>query len=190
MFKNMSKSIHATLILALLTVPAAVVAQQEGTSLELEEVLVTARKREESLQEVPISITAFSTTELRNRSVSNMKDLGMMIPNLSWIQTNSGGNGSGNLIMRGVGQRENAAFWDPGVGMYIDGVYMARVNYVDLDVMDLERIEVLRGPQGTLFGKNTIGGAVNVVSKRPGMNIPPLQKSRQAVTTGSMLAGP
>jgi iron complex outermembrane receptor protein len=135
----------------------------------LEEVVVTARKRVESLQDAPISISVFSASDLQARGVEGMEDLTRYAPNLV-VQSNPG-NGSSTAVaavyIRGVGQDDFQPTIEPGVGIYIDGVYLARSVGALLDVLDVERIEVLRGPQGTLFGRNTIGGAISVTTKKP-----------------------
>lgn len=135
----------------------------------LEEVVVTARRREESLQDAPISITAFSAADLDVRGVTQLVDLNRYTPNLM-IQNNPG-NGSSTsaaaVYIRGIGQDDFAPSVEPGVGIYVDGVYLARTVGALLDVLDVESIEVLRGPQGTLFGRNTIGGAISVTTKKP-----------------------
>lgn len=141
------------------------VAQQGGT---LEEIVVTARKREESLQETPIAVSAFSANDMEQRNLSNLMEVGNFTPNVSISATTRGAGGpSANVYIRGVGQDDFLFTTDPGVGIYIDGVYHPRTIGGVMDLLDLERVEVLRGPQGTLFGKNTIGGAINVVSAKP-----------------------
>ncbi len=143
-------------------------AQQSGAT-SLEEIVVTARKREESLQETPIAVTAFSAIDLEKRSLTNLMEVGSFVPNVSMAtgQSSSGGSNNGQVYIRGVGQSDFLFTTDPGVGIYIDGVYHPRTLGAVMDLLDLERIEVLRGPQGTLFGKNTIGGALNVIPAKP-----------------------
>jgi iron complex outermembrane recepter protein len=141
----------------------------EPASAGLEEIVVTARRREESIQDTPISIEAFTAQNLQDRNVFNVYDLAKFTPNLemSASSENSGASFAPQIYIRGVGQQEYLATSDPGVGVYIDGVYIARSVGQSPDVVDFDHIEVLRGPQGTLFGKNTIGGAINMVSKSP-----------------------
>jgi len=136
---------------------------------QVDEIIVTARKREESLQEVPISITALSAQALRERGVQTITDVARFAPNLSLEagQGISGGSSSVSVYIRGIGQNDSSPTADPGVAIYVDGVYLGRSVGALLDVIDLERVEVLRGPQGTLFGKNTIGGAISLVSAAP-----------------------
>jgi len=138
-------------------------------AFQIDEIVVTARKREESLQETPISISAFTMDDMRQRNLTNLMELSQFTPNV-FMSTAPGGSGGGNnaqIYIRGVGQTDFLFTTDPGVGIYMDGVYLPRTLGGVLDLLDLERVEVLRGPQGTLFGKNTIGGAINVISAKP-----------------------
>jgi len=135
----------------------------------LEEITVTARKMEEGLQNTPVSITALSAGALEARNLTNLSEIGNFSPNVYMSFTTGGGGSSSDamIYIRGVGQSDFLFTTDPGVGIYIDGVYYARTVGGVFDLLDLERVEVLRGPQGTVFGKNTIGGAVNMISKKP-----------------------
>ena len=130
----------------------------------IEEVVVTARKREESLMDTPLSVSAFSSSDLNRFQVDDLGDIQNIVPNLS---LNMGDAANAVIYIRGVGQRDSLSFADPGVGVYLDDVYMGRAQGSFLDVIDVERIEVLRGPQGTLYGRNTIGGAIKYVSEGP-----------------------
>ena len=133
-------------------------AQQPGADV-LEEILVTARRREESLQEVPISVVAMGGEDLEVRGLEQIEDLSARVPNVSLIGGGATGDVGSSFVMRGV----------PGVGTYIDGVWQAdSIGLLRSEFVELERVEVLRGPQGTLFGKNTTGGAINIVTARPG----------------------
>ncbi len=134
-----------------------------------EQIIVTARKREEQLQETPVAITAFTAEAIEQRSILDLSDVGDFTPNLNFSSTGTfGGTPSeATVFVRGIGQIDNAMFADPGVGIYVDGVYLARAQGAVLDLLDAERVEVLRGPQGTLFGKNTNGGALTVTSRKP-----------------------
>lgn len=144
-------------------------AQQADTGGEMADIVVTARKREERLQSVPISIAAFSGEALERRNIQAITDVSKFVPNLTLdTGARSGGGSFGSQIfIRGIGQLDYSVYADPGVGLYVDGVYVGRTQGSVLDVLDVERIEVLRGPQGTLFGRNTIGGAISVVSAKP-----------------------
>lgn len=151
--------------------PAALAQQQSraDSGPALEEIVVTARKREENLQDTPVSVSAFSGAALAERQVVNVADVGNFTPNLI-IDSASALGGSSSTIsafIRGVGQSDFNLTIDPGVGLYLDGVYISRSVGSLLDTVDLERVEVLRGPQGTLFGKNTIGGAIVLTSRQP-----------------------
>lgn len=141
---------------------------ETSTFNTLEEITVTARKREESLQDTPIAVSAFSESALEKRNLTNLMEVTSFVPNVTVSSTARGGGGpSANVYIRGVGQDDFLFTTDPGVGIYIDGVFHPRTIGGVMDLLDLERVEVLRGPQGTLFGKNTIGGAINVVSAKP-----------------------
>ncbi|MEQ8803932.1 TonB-dependent receptor [Haliea sp.] len=133
----------------------------------LEEVTVTARKTAESLQETPIAVTAFTGADLAARGVASLDEVAGFAPNVEFFASGISGSSSGQVYIRGVGQFDYLLTTDPGVGVYLDGVYLARSLGNILDLVDVERIEVLRGPQGTLYGKNTIGGAINIVARKP-----------------------
>ncbi len=141
-----------------------------GVDFGNEEILVTARLREENLQSTPVSITAYTEDSLRERSMRNLRNIGDATPNLHF-SVSGGINGAPSeaaVFIRGIGHLGTNIFQDPAVGIYVDGVYLARAQGSVFDLLDLERVEVLRGPQGTLFGKNTIGGAVSLVTTKPG----------------------
>ncbi|WP_152414697.1 TonB-dependent receptor [Blastomonas sp. AAP53] len=139
---------------------------QEGLS----EIIVTAQRRQESVQDVPIAISAFSAEQLRDQGVSNTLQLGQYVPNL--VAQNNTGIGSANAyFLRGLGSTETIATFDPPVGTYVDDIYLSRQNANNLALFDVARVEVLRGPQGTLFGRNTTGGAINVIMAEPGDTI-------------------
>ncbi len=159
---NFPLSRQACLALAALTPMSAVAAEITGT---LGEVIVTAQRREQSIQEVPVSVTAFSGMQLEERSMTSLSEIAFASPNFSFATADQQGN---LLRIRGVGQTEGSLFFDAGVAVFLDGIYLPRMRGEDLDTAGIERIEVLRGPQGTLFGKNTIGGAINIVTARPG----------------------
>jgi iron complex outermembrane receptor protein len=134
--------------------------------LVLEEVVVTARKREESLQETPVAVSAFSGENLEELGMNNIADLTRVVPNVD-MYTGNGTSGSGNIFIRGVGQRNTGVNYDSGVGVYVDGVYAARADGIVMDNVDVQSVQVLRGPQGTLFGKNTTGGAILYTTNKP-----------------------
>jgi iron complex outermembrane recepter protein len=135
----------------------------------IDDIVVTARKVSENIQDTPISITAFSAEGLEARNVDGLSGLSDFTPNLT-INTSSAFSGSSQtaaVFIRGIGQTDFTLNTDPGVGTYVDGVYISRAVGGLLDLGDVERVEILRGPQGTLFGKNTIGGAINITTRTP-----------------------
>ena len=135
----------------------------------IEAIVVTARKQSEDLQTTPVTVSAFTETALQNRGIVNNADLGNFTPNVVFDTSSSfAGADTFQAFIRGVGQSDFALNTDPGVGLYIDGVYIARAPGAVIDLLDVERVEVLKGPQGTLFGRNSIGGAVNVITRTPG----------------------
>ncbi|MHC9085474.1 TonB-dependent receptor [Luteimonas sp. RIT-PG2_3] len=139
-------------------------ADTPSSTTTLDAVTVTARKREETLQEVPVAVTAFTSDALDKLNVEDISDLGGQVPNLT-IYAARGASSTVTAYIRGVGQSDPTWGADPGVGIYLDDVYIARPQGALLDVFDVSRIEVLRGPQGTLYGKNTIGGAIKYISR-------------------------
>ncbi|WP_317930557.1 TonB-dependent receptor [Halioxenophilus sp. WMMB6] len=143
-------------------------AQRSG--FVLEEITVTARKVEENLQEVPIAVTAFSGDALERRQIDSSDDIGKITPNLQFTNNAplAGNNNSSVIFIRGVGQISARANTDPGVGLYIDDVYMGQSVGGTMEMRDIAGVQVLRGPQGTLFGRNTIGGAVLISTTQPG----------------------
>lgn len=134
--------------------------------LVLEEIIVTARKREESLQETPLAVSAYNGRTLREAGIDSMDDLNAIVPGIE-LQSGSGISGRANVFIRGVGQRNTGPNIDSGVGIYLDGIYLSRADGALLDMNDVSSVQVLRGPQGTLFGKNTTGGALVLETTRP-----------------------
>ncbi len=130
-----------------------------------EQMTVTARRREETLQDVPLAITAFDGDDLVRTAVQDITFLSQTVPNVT-IEVSRGTNTTITAFIRGVGQQDPVAGFEAGVGIYVDDVYFNRPQAAILDIYDVERIEVLRGPQGTLYGRNTIGGAIKYVTKR------------------------
>jgi iron complex outermembrane receptor protein len=139
-------------------------AQSGATSLE--EVIVTAQRREESLQDVPGAVSALTELDLERKQIGNVLDLQSSIPNIS-ISQNTGTPSGARIYLRGIGEDESRATVEPAVSMYVDGVFIGRQIGSLFDLLDIERIEVLRGPQGTLYGRNTNGGAIKIISKKP-----------------------
>ena len=144
----------------------AVMAQDEASNGSSDDVIVvTSRRREESLQDVPIAVSAFSGDELDNLGAVDLTDIEAITPNVT-LETSRSTNTTLTAFIRGVGQQDPVAGFEAGVGIYIDDVYLNRPQAALLDIYDVERVEVLRGPQGTLYGRNTIGGAVKYVTRR------------------------
>lgn len=133
----------------------------------VEKVIVSARRREESLQDVPVSVTAFSADQLAKNGVPDVTALATALPNTT-LKASRATNSTLTAFIRGVGQADPLAGFEAGVGIYIDDIYLARPQAAVADIYDVERIEVLRGPQGTLYGRNTIGGAVKYVTRKLG----------------------
>jgi iron complex outermembrane recepter protein len=144
--------------------PAAAAAAGATESAGLQEVVVTARRRIENLQDVPLTVTAVGAETLETQDVTTLADLNSFVPNMK-ISQDRATSSTINIYIRGVGQSDPLWGFDPGVGVYVDDVYMARPQAALLDVLDIDRIEVLSGPQGTLYGKNTIAGALKYVTR-------------------------
>jgi iron complex outermembrane receptor protein len=132
---------------------------------EGQNVVVTARRREENLQDVPIAVTAYSGEKLEQQGATDITDISDTTPNVT-VETSRGTNTTLTAFIRGVGQQDPVAGFEAGVGLYLDDVYLNRPQAAVLDIYDVERVEVLRGPQGTLYGRNTIGGAIKYVTRR------------------------
>ena len=147
----------------------AVAGLSTTASATLEEVVVTARKTAESLQDTPISVTALSGDRLEDMGLSRITKLQNVTPNLVFQNTPaySGAGNNAAVYIRGVGQKDFVPTIDPGVGIYVDEVYLGRSAGAVLDMIDIQQVEILRGPQGTLFGKNTIGGAISITTTKP-----------------------
>lgn len=136
---------------------------------ELEEIIVTAQRRAQRLQDVPMSVTAFSAKDVSDMGALRMANIGDMAPNFNFSDMSSIRNTK--IIVRGISSDANSIGVDQSSGMYVDGVYMGRPTTINLGLYDLERVEILRGPQGTLYGRNTIGGAINMMTKKPGKEL-------------------
>src|SRR3546814_19757230 len=122
--------------------------------------------REEKLQEVPIAVTAMDAKQIETRGIQNVGDLSALAPGLQISKTASNSTIS-QITIRGLSQINPAIYWDPAVGVYVDGVYIGKAQGGIFDIVDLERVEVLRGPQGTLYGRNTLAGQINLITSRP-----------------------
>ena len=166
-------SLRTSLCLAIAAVAAGTAGAQEpansSTARLMEEIVVNARGVEEGLQDAPIAVSAFTGETLDYRGVDSLNQIERFVPSLT-LQNNPSFGGASNsaaIYLRGVGQKEFLPTTEPGVGLYVDGVYVARSVGAILDIIDIERLEVLRGPQGTLFGRNTIGGAISIATRKP-----------------------
>ncbi len=158
-------SVRNVLLAAAITAALPVPALAQDEVAMLGDIIVTARKREESLQDVPISVSAFSGEMLEETGVADLVAIGQSMPNVT-LEASRATSSTLTAFIRGVGQQDPVAGFEGGVGIYLDDVYLARPQGTIFDVYDVERIEVLRGPQGTLYGRNTIGGAVKYVTRR------------------------
>ena len=167
---NIALKTSTAMLVALTAASAHAQSAQEANaaaSSGIEEITVTAQRREQSLQKVPIAVSAFNANELNRRQVIDTYDILRNIPNMAGNQ-NVGVGTSSSYFLRAVGNGESIATFDVPVGTYVDDVFVARQNANNFALFDVERIEVLRGPQGTLFGRNTTGGAINIVMRKPG----------------------
>ena len=146
---------------------AAQAANANQDTATVDDIVVTARRRDEQLKDVPIAVSALSAERLEQTGAVNITALQQQTPNAT-VQIARGSNSTLISFIRGVGQQDPLWGFEPGVGLYVDDVYVARPQGAVLDIFDISRIEVLRGPQGTLYGRNTIGGAIKYVTKRLG----------------------
>ena len=146
---------------------ATTAADDEGDDSATGTIVVTARRTEENVQRVPSAISAFNERTLDRIQATDTTGLQGAVPNLNIVQGRGSSNAT-NIFIRGIGQPDALQTFDPAVGVYVDDVYLSRIRGNQLDLLDLERVEVLRGPQGTLYGKNTIAGALKFVSRKPG----------------------
>lgn len=157
------KILSAAVAVASTVMSGAIYAQGAGA---LEEIVVTAQKREQSLQDTPIAIAAFDGNAIEQRGITDINDIGVMVPNVKMTPSPSNSTAT-TIAIRGSVTINPAISWEPTVGIYMDGVFIGKNLGGIFDVAELERVEVLRGPQGTLYGKNTVGGAVNLITRRP-----------------------
>ena len=163
---KLSSSLVALTVLGL---AAPAIAQTDD-----DEIIVTAQRRAQNIQDVPVSVTAISGDFLENTGAIDITDIQKVSPNTT-IEVARGSSSTLIAFIRGVGQQDPLWGFEPGVGVYVDDVYIARPQGAVLDIFDVERVEVLRGPQGTLYGRNTIGGAVKYVTKSLDMENPTLK---------------
>ncbi|AJR23851.1 TonB-dependent receptor [Sphingobium fuliginis] len=175
----------SALAVALVLSTSAAMAQDAAAPQEnvgLQDIVVTAQKRSESAQQVPIAISAVTSEALQSKGLTDIASISGQAPNVTLKSSGAFGGSSSTLFtyIRGIGQNDFGFNLEPGVGVYVDNVYLARNIGANVDLLDLQRVEVLKGPQGTLFGRNTIGGALNIVTSDPGDE----WKVKGEVTTG------
>ena len=158
----------------------AAVAQETSDSV-FETVIVTATKREQNIYDVPAAISAFSEATIEKQGITDLTDIGKFVPNLNVTGFSAGHTSSANPFIRGIGLQDHLITTEPGVGVYVDGVYLGRQVGQNWSLANIERVEVLRGPQGTLYGRNSIGGAINIITRKPGDE----DGARVSLTAGS-----
>ena len=157
------KTLYTLAVALAATMGAAYADTPPAAGERLEDVVVTAQRHEQKLQDVPVSVTAFSETAINDAGIKNTADFMALTPNVSFDQSFTVGNSY--VTMRGVEQINNA---DSPVAIVVDGVPQGNQKQLKMDLYDIERIEVLKGPQGALYGRNAIGGAINIITKQPG----------------------
>jgi iron complex outermembrane receptor protein len=163
------KSILCAALAAIACTSITAVAQQRDSDASaFEEITVTAKKREQNIYEVPVAVSAFSGAAIAKQGITDLTDVGKFVPNLNVTGFSAGHTSSANPFIRGIGLQDHLITTDPGVGVYVDGVYLGRQVGQNWSLSNIERIEVLRGPQGTLYGRNSIGGTINIITRKPG----------------------
>jgi iron complex outermembrane receptor protein len=171
---QLSTAIITTIGAGIFTSPAFAAADAAAASADaastLEEVTVTAQRFSGNLQTTPIAVSAFTPTTLETRQINNVSQAAAQIPGLV-ITPATGTNNSARIVLRGAGQEQSGIQFDPAVGVYIDNVYQPRINGGFFDFFDIGQLEVLRGPQGTLYGRNTSGGAIKITTARPSFQL-------------------
>ncbi len=160
--KSRNKHVAIVTVTSVLFSPSLPILAED--ELHFEEIIVTAQRRLETLQEIPIAVTAFDATSVRHLDLDDMMSMTAIVPGFGMSNFNLG---QPQPYIRGIGSNEDSAGGDASVVVYIDGIYVARASASSFNFMDVERIEIMRGPQGTLYGKNAIGGVINVVSQNP-----------------------
>ncbi len=148
--------------------PVALAQAQEDDDSVFETVTVTAQKREQSIYDVPVALSAFTAETIEKQGITDLTDIGKFVPNLNITGFSAGHTSSQNPFIRGIGLQDHLITTEPGVGVYVDGVYLGRQVGQNWSLANIERVEVLRGPQGTLYGRNSIGGAINIITRKPG----------------------
>lgn len=173
MIRFRSKKLASAILLAPAFLSTGALAQQQ-----LEEVIVTAERRAMSIQDVPLSVASIGGEDVRPGKVTDINDIAFKVPGVTFNEFNIG---EPRIYIRGIGNSSDSAASDPAVGVFLDEVYIGRTGGIGFDLFDLERIEILRGPQGTLYGKNTNGGAINIVTRRPSQE----GETKLSVTAGN-----
>ena len=164
-----------------LSLSSAVLAQQDPGESIFDEITVTATRRVENIYDVPMAISAFTEETIFKQGITDLTDVGKFVPNMTVTGFSAGHVSSINVFLRGIGLQDHLITTDPGVGVYVDGVYLGRQVGQNWSLSNIERVEVLRGPQGTLYGRNSIGGAINIITRKPGDE----SGGRATVTAGS-----
>ena len=164
--KNLAIIMSAVPIGAIGVGQAAVAQETSGSAFE--EIIVTAQRREQSIYDVPVAISAFSPETMERQGITDLVDIGKFVPNLNVTGFSAGHTSSANPFIRGIGLQDHLITTEPGVGVYVDGIYLGRQVGQNWNLTNIERVEVLRGPQGTLYGRNSIGGAINIITRKPG----------------------
>ncbi|WP_273022429.1 TonB-dependent receptor plug domain-containing protein, partial [Rheinheimera sp.] len=160
-------SLLATAVALALSLPAIAQDNVPDADNKIEVIEVTATKRTQVIYEVPVAISAFSGDALAQQGITDLTDVGKFVPNLNVTGFSAGHTSSANPFIRGIGLQDHLITTDPGVSVYVDGVYLGRQVGQNWNLNNIARIEVLRGPQGTLYGRNSIGGAINIITKQP-----------------------
>ncbi len=176
-----------TMFMGVSSALAQTAADDEGDQGGLQEIVVTARKTSENLQTVPVAVTSVSGDELARQSIRSITDIQQTVPNLR-IRPGNANPSSAIITIRGQSQNDTVATLDAAVGTYVDGVYWARSVGLNVDVLDVSSAEILRGPQGTLFGRNTTGGALNITTNAPNLNDVQLDAGITLASYGTMQA--
>ena len=165
--------------IAAIGVDEAAVAQASFRARYSKTIIVTAQRREQSIYDVPVAISAFSPETIERQGITDLVDLGKFVPNLNVTGFSAGHTSSANPFIRGIGLQDHLITTEPGVGVYVDGIYLGRQVGQNWSLTNIERVEVLRGPQGTLYGRNSIGGAINIITQQTGR-----RGGRKSVTDG------
>lgn len=161
-----NKNLFHSSSLVMLTSALAMLAVPSVAQAQIEEIVTTAQRRAESTQNVPVAVTVLTTADLENKQISGTLDLQKTVPNLN-LATNTGTANAARIFLRGIGEDESRGAVEPAIGTYVDGVYFGRLVGSLFDLVDLEQVEVLRGPQGTLYGRNSNGGAIKITTIKP-----------------------